>query len=94
MGISQDELKKIAKKLSKLPGCDEALIWNINDTLKYVELLSEVDTEGVIPTVSVISENSLLREDNEVRNIKGNKLLECSKQNIVSDYITLPNIMK
>ena len=94
MSISQDELKKIAKKLSKLPDTNEALIWNINDILSYVELLSEVDTQGVIPTVSVIPDHSILREDYETRTITWKELLSCTDQSVISDHIALPNIMK
>ena len=94
MSISQDELKKIARKLSKIPSESEALIWNISDILSYVELLNEVDTDWVIPTVSVIDRKSILRKDNEERNISGKDLLGCSEQKVVSDHIALPNIMK
>lgn len=94
MSISQDELKKIATKLSKIPSESEALIWNISDILDYVELLNEVHTDWVIPTVSVINRNTIARRDQEERNISGKDLLKCSEQKVVSDHIALPNIMK
>ncbi|MCH8518405.1 aspartyl/glutamyl-tRNA amidotransferase subunit C [Candidatus Gracilibacteria bacterium] len=94
MTISQDELKKIALKLSKIPSESDALLKNISDTLDYMELLNEVDTNGVIPTVSVIPESSILRSDDEERNISGKELLDCSHQKVVSGHIALPNIMK
>lgn len=94
MSIAQDELKKIAENLSKIPSESGALIENINNILGYVQLLDELDTENVIPTVSVIDKASILRVDTETRNITWQELLSCSPQKIVSNHITLPNIMK
>ena len=96
MSISQDELKKIAEKLSKIPADNKALLWNITDILAYMDLLWEVDTQWVIPTVSVVETNASLREDiiNSPTQATGKELLETSKQRIVADQIVLPNIMK
>ncbi len=69
MSISQDELRKIARKLSKIPSESDALLKNISDTLDYMNLLNECDTTNVVPTVSVISSPSILRKDTEKRNI-------------------------
>lgn len=44
MSISQDELQKIAEKLSKLPANNPQLLHNITDILGYVELLESIDT--------------------------------------------------
>ena len=63
MSISQDELQKIAEKLSKIPGDNKELLGNITDILQYMDLLEEVDTAGIIPTVSVVENNASLRED-------------------------------
>lgn len=95
MSISQDELKKIAEKLSKIPADNAALLWNISDILGYMDLLSEVDTQWVIPTISVVDDNATLRKD-EILNptgATGKDLLATSKQKIVADQIVLPNIM-
>jgi Asp-tRNA(Asn)/Glu-tRNA(Gln) amidotransferase C subunit len=43
MSISQDELKNIAEKLSKIPGDNDALLGNITDIIGYMDLLAEVD---------------------------------------------------
>lgn len=95
MSISQDELQKIAEKLSKIPGDNEALLGNINDILSYMDLLEEVDTDGVTPTVSVVEENAYLRED-VIKSDKASpkELLDSTKQKVVADQIVLPNIMK
>lgn len=94
MSISQDELRKIARKLSKIPSESDALLKNISDTLDYMDLLSEVDTTGVVPTISVIAEASALRRDTELRDISWKDLLACSHQKVIADHIALPNIMK
>lgn len=95
MSISQDELKKIAEKLSKIPGDNPALLWNITDILGYMDLLSEVDTSWVNPTVSVVEHNAILREDTAKNPTQatGVDLLKTTNQKVVAEQIVLPNIM-
>lgn len=95
MSISQEELQKIAKKLSKIPAENPKLLGNITDIIQYMDLLSEVDTTGVIPTVSVVQNAAVLREDILwTDKISGEELLKCSSQKIIANQIVLPNIMK
>ena len=95
MSISQDELKKIAEKLSKIPGDNSALLGNINDILSYMDLLAEVDTDGITPTVSVVEETAHLREDKITPAVSTPKeLLDSTSQKVVANQIVLPNIMK
>ncbi len=95
MSISQEELQKIAKNLSKIPGNNPALLENITDILAYMELLNEVDTTWVVPTVSVVQEIASLREDQlDTNKIASKDLLDCSHQKVVANHIVLPNIMK
>ena len=95
MSISQDELKKIAEKLSKIPADNSALLWNISDILWYMDVLSEVDTQWVEATVSVVESNSTLREDviSNPTDTSGKDLLSTTQQKVVADQIVLPNIM-
>ncbi|MCD5375109.1 aspartyl/glutamyl-tRNA amidotransferase subunit C [Candidatus Gracilibacteria bacterium] len=95
MSISQDELKKIAEKLSKIPGDNDKLLGNITDIISYMDLLSQVDTDGVIPTVSVVDNIASLREDtiSNPTEVNSGELLACSKQKVVANQIVLPNIM-
>ena len=95
MSISQDELKKIAEKLSKIPGDNEKLLWNITDIVAYMDLLSQVDTQGVIPTISVVEGIAELREDivQPATQATPRELLESTHQKVVADQIVLPNIM-
>jgi Asp-tRNA(Asn)/Glu-tRNA(Gln) amidotransferase C subunit len=44
MTITQDQIKKIAKNLCKLPAEETKLINDIKGILNYVEMLNEVDT--------------------------------------------------
>lgn len=96
MSIGQDELQKIAEKLSKIPGDNTKLLGNINDILSYMDLLEEVDTTWVIPTVSVVEWNAYLREDslNNPTQTAPQELLACSNQKVVANQVVLPNIMK
>lgn len=95
MTIAQDELQKMAKKLSKIPGENPKLFKNVSDILGYMDLLSEVKTDGVTPTVSVVDNNAHLREDKRVDPISTpSELLAQSEQKVVSWQIVLPNIMK
>lgn len=94
MSISQTQLQKIAEKLSKIPGDNSALLWNLTDILKYMELLNEVDTRWIPATVSVVDNNACLREDvKREKNTSPQELLNCSAQKVVAGNIILPNIM-
>ena len=85
----------MAEKLSKIPWDNHALLWNITDILSYMDLLNELDTTDIIPTVSVIDNAAKLREDVIVeKEISPKDLLACSSQKVVSQQVVLPNIMK
>lgn len=96
MSIGQDELQKIAEKLSKIPGDNSKLLGNINDILTYMDLLEEVDTSWVVPTVSVVGWHAHLREDTlqNPAQTSPEELLACSNQKVVANQVVLPNIMK
>jgi aspartyl-tRNA(Asn)/glutamyl-tRNA(Gln) amidotransferase subunit C len=95
MTVTQEKIKSISYKLGKLrPRNEEKLISNVSSILEYVDLLNEVDTTGVIPTVSVISSENLLKEDIEKRNIQPKDLLACSPQKVIANQIAISDIMK
>lgn len=84
----------MAKKLSKIPANNEKLLGNITDILWYVDLLEEVDTNNVIPTISVVENTAFLRDDILKEGpATPSELLNCSEQKVVSGQIVLPNIM-
>lgn len=95
MSVSQEQIQKIAEKLSKIPGDNKKLVGNIQDIIWYMDLLEEVDTTWVPATVSVIDNKKPLRPDTEVgKTLQPQDLLNCSDQKVVENQIILPNIMK
>ena len=98
MSLTQEQIKKIAENLSKIhldEGKLQEIEGDLNNILKYFELLDEVDTENVEPTYSVISKENVLREDKlQKKEISREELLACSKQDIIADQIAINNIMK
>lgn len=95
MSVTQEQIQKIAEKLSKLPWDNDKLAGNIQDILGYMELLEEIDTSGVAGTVSVIDNEKNIREDIlKEKETLPKELLECSNQKVVGGNIILPNIMK
>lgn len=96
MSITQEEIRRISKNLAKLtPKNEEKLLWSINSILKYVDLLNEIDTTDIIPTISVVSKiGSDFKKDVEQRNISPSALLACSPQRIIANQIAVSDIMK
>ena len=96
MSVTQEEIKKIAENLAKLtPKNLGNLSSSTNSILWYFELLNEVDTKNVKPTVNVVEKVSTLRSDDElVKEIDPSELLACSEQKVVGGQITIANIMK
>lgn len=95
MTLTQEQIKKLSRNLSKIDLDEPKLANDINEILKYIDLLNEVDTTWVRPTVSVIETKSILREDKEVeKEISPKDLLNCSNQKIVANQIAVANIMK
>ena len=96
MSITQEEIQKIAKNLAKLePRNEQKLVGSINSILKYVDLLGEIDTTGVEPTISVIhKKTSSLKNDEEKRDILPSDLLKSSPQKVIANQIAVSDIMK
>lgn len=93
MSLTQEEIDKISKNLSKINNSNND-ISSINDFLKYVELLNDIDTTNVKPTISIIKTAATLREDIVSTTDNSEKLLKCSGQKIISNNIAISNIMK
>ncbi|MFK7780422.1 MAG: Asp-tRNA(Asn)/Glu-tRNA(Gln) amidotransferase subunit GatC [Candidatus Gracilibacteria bacterium] len=95
MSVTQEQIEKLSKNLSKINVDSKKLTGDVNGILKYMELLNEVDTTGIKPTVSIIESENNLREDIEKpKAISREELLQCSNQKIIADQIALTNIMK
>lgn len=96
MSLTQEQIKKLLKDLSKL-GMEnnEKLTNDVNNIVWYMKILDEVDTENVTPTVSVVEKENNLREDIQKENEATPKeLLECSPQKVINNQIAVSNIMK
>lgn len=96
MSITQEEIRKISHNLTKLEARNEnKLVTSTNSILNYVELMNDIDTSTIIPTISVITKNENdLREDKEHREIETLSLLKCSSQKIIANQIAINDIMK
>lgn len=96
MSPTQDELQKIAEKLTKIPWADSKILWDLTNILGYMDRLSEIDTQGVVPTISVSDGVAQLREDmiQDINKTSSQELLQSTEQKVVGNMIVLPNIMK
>lgn len=96
MSLTQEQIEKLASNLAKIKTQNKKLPEDLNNILKYIDMLEEVDTSWVQPTISVISDdqtilrNDILAEDK----IQRKELLECSNQKIISDQIAIASIMQ
>ena len=95
MSLTQDQIEKLSKSLSKIWVDNEKIADGVNNVLNYIDLLNEVETTWVQPTVSVIETNTKLRDDilEEPKEIKPEELLACSNQKVVANQIAISNIM-
>ncbi len=94
MDLTQDQIKNLANNLSKLDFEDTKLSNDINWIIKYIDLLSEVDTTWVQPTISVVKKENEFRKDTEKqKEISREELLACSNQKVIQDQIAVSNIM-
>lgn len=95
MSVTQEQIEKLSKNLSKISVDNEKITSDINWILSYIELLNKVDTTWVEPTVSVIENKNTLRNDIETsKNVSKEELLNCSNQKIIANQIAITNIMK
>ena len=94
MTLTQEQIKKLSNNLSKIDLDEPKLGEDLNSILTYVDLLNEVDTTWVEPTVSVVEKQNSLRKDVENREIATSELLACSNQKVVANQIAIANIMK
>ena len=67
MSITQEQMKNIVLNLSKLPHVDSKIEWDVNNIINYMDILNEIDTTWVKPTVSISDYKNTLRKDTEIR---------------------------
>ncbi len=95
MTLTQEQIKNLSQNLTKIKNDDPKLVEDVNNIIKYIDLLNEVDTDWVEPTVSVVNQENTLRADVETpKDTTTKELLSCSQQKVVADQIAVSNIMK
>lgn len=96
MSLTQEQVEKLLASLSKLPLENSAsFTQSMNSIMNYMDILNEVDTSWVAPTVSVVRSENILREDIHITSsIAPKQLLDGSQQSVIAQQIALPNIMK
>jgi len=95
MSVTQEQIEKLSKNLSKISVDNEKIAEWVNWILEYIGMLNKVDTKLVEWTVSVIESENILREDvKKDKTIWRKELLNCSNQKIIADQITITSIMK
>lgn len=94
MTLTQEQIEKISKNLSKIRLNSAKLPEDIKWIIAYMDLLNEVDTTNIEPTNSVIEKENALRSDDIEQNIAPIELLECSNQKVIWKQIAVSNIMK
>ena len=93
MSITQDQMENIIKNLSKLPDSDPKMFEDTAKIIEHMEVLQEVDTNWVKPTISVSDFSAILRKDIEKRDIDAKETLNCTNHKIIANQIAIPSIM-
>lgn len=95
MTLTQEQIKKLSQDLTKIKNDDPKLVEDVNNIIWYIDLLNEVDTDWIKPTISVVNQENTLRADVETTKETTTKdLLNCSSQKIIAQQIAVTNIMK
>lgn len=93
MSITQDQMENIIKNLSKLPEVDPKMFEDTAKIIEHMEVLQEVDTNWVKPTISVSDFSAILRKDIEKRDIESKETINCTNNKIIANQIAIPSIM-
>ena len=94
MALSREEVLKIAK-LSKLSFEEkeiEKFQVELNDILKYVDMLNEVDTSSVEPLIYINEAVNNFREKEEEPSIEINKVLQNAPES-AENAIVVPKVV-
>ena len=93
--VSEKEVEKIAS-LSRLSLSKEELASHtedMNNILDYMDLLNEIDTDGVDELVNVHDMKSPLREDKFEESLDKDSIIKNSPESS-KDYIEVPLVLK
>lgn len=94
MTLTQAQIEKLSINLSKLQAPESDFTESSNKILNYMEMLNNVDTTGVEPTINVSDIENKLRTDEETpKTLTREQLLANTQQKVVADQIAVSNIM-
>ena len=95
--LTEEQVRHIAK-LARIALTDEEVkkfTGQIGNVLEYVDMLQEVDTDGVPETSQVTGLTNVMEED-EIRPSQSSReeLLGCSEMPVESKQIRVPKVVK
>lgn len=97
MSLTNEEVRKIAM-LARLGLTDaevEKFAGQLTGILEWVDMLSEVDTEGVEPTYQVTGLTNVEEKDELLSDpVDPDKLLKCTKQPVEARQIVVKNVFE
>ncbi|MBI5207603.1 MAG: Asp-tRNA(Asn)/Glu-tRNA(Gln) amidotransferase subunit GatC [Candidatus Firestonebacteria bacterium] len=82
MSISIEETEKIAK-LAMLEVTNEEkekFRGELNDILKYIEKLNQLDTRDILPTAQILNLNNVFREDINEKSLPVEKVMSIAPE--------------
>ncbi|MFA6305761.1 MAG: Asp-tRNA(Asn)/Glu-tRNA(Gln) amidotransferase subunit GatC [Candidatus Gracilibacteria bacterium] len=95
--LTEEQVRHVAK-LARLSLTDEEVkkfSGQLSGVLEYVDILKEVDTEGVEITSQVTGLKNVMRKDEVVRgDAEREELLACSELEIDSNQVKVMNAIK
>lgn len=96
MSITQEQIKKIKKNLTKLPDSWDKIEQDLASLLWYIDILNELNTDWVKPTISITPTRPIddYKEKDVVNLENQSDLLKCSKNKIIAWQIAIWGILK
>ena len=93
MSLSIEEVKKIAKlaRIELTPAEEKRHAETISSVLEFVNMLNEIDTEGVEPTAQVTGLEDVVRED-VVKNSEIKKELLAQMPQVSAGLLKVPAV--
>lgn len=95
MALTKDQVRHIAK-LARLGLSEKELekfSLQLTDILQYVEILNEVNTEGVEPTSQVTGLQNISRSDTVTAWVSREELLACTELPVEQNQIRVRSII-
>ena len=95
MTIDNKTVKKVAKlaKIRITVADEEKLIYELNNILKWVDELKEVNTDNVEPMLSVFNESMFLREDKPSDSFSNKSILKNSPKDR-EGFFVVPKVVE